>query len=86
MKGSKTVLRKSSAYRCDDDQRDPAIKSKCSHDHNSWFSACVASKSESKVGTLPWVSLDTSSMIVRTQLEAGFVAKHYMSPVSMIRT
>ncbi|GFU47775.1 hypothetical protein TNCV_4465221 [Trichonephila clavipes] len=30
--------------------------------------------------TLPWPSLDTSSMIVRTQLEAEFVAKHHTSP------
>ncbi|GFU00268.1 hypothetical protein TNCV_802201 [Trichonephila clavipes] len=41
---------------------------------------------ESRIGTLPWSSPDTPSMIVRTQLEAGLVAKHYPSPVRMIPT
>ncbi|GFV46748.1 hypothetical protein TNCV_1882071 [Trichonephila clavipes] len=45
--------------------------------------ACVACNSE-RIGTLPWTSPDTSSMIVRTQLKAGFIAKHYRSPVRMI--
>ncbi|GFX21800.1 hypothetical protein TNCV_2310791 [Trichonephila clavipes] len=30
--------------------------------------------SESGIDTLPWTSPDASSMIVRTQMEAGFVA------------
>ncbi|GFY06775.1 hypothetical protein TNCV_2203081 [Trichonephila clavipes] len=33
---------------------------------------------------MPWTSPDTFSLIDRTQLEAGFVTKHYMSSVSMI--
>ncbi|GFW97611.1 transposable element Tcb1 transposase [Trichonephila clavipes] len=40
--------------------------------------------SESRIGTLHWPSPDTSSMIVRTQLEVRFIAKHSTSPVSMI--
>ncbi|GFV89876.1 hypothetical protein TNCV_4691051 [Trichonephila clavipes] len=55
-------------------------------DHNSFLRACVELNSESRIGTLPWSSPDTSSMIDRAQLEAGFVAKHYTSPVSMITT
>ncbi|GFX87710.1 hypothetical protein TNCV_4304191 [Trichonephila clavipes] len=68
------------------DQRSPAIKRNGTSYHNSGLRACEACNSESRVGTLPWASPDTSSMIVRTQLEAGFVAKHYTSPFSMIPT
>ncbi|KFM77624.1 Protein CYR61, partial [Stegodyphus mimosarum] len=38
------------------------------------------------VGTLLWAFPDASSMIVMTQLEAGFVAKDYTSQVSNIPT
>ncbi|GFW34650.1 hypothetical protein TNCV_952781 [Trichonephila clavipes] len=55
-------------------------------DHNVLLGACVASHSESRIDALPWASPDTSSMIVRTQLEAKFVAKYYTYPVSMIPT
>ncbi|GFW21572.1 hypothetical protein TNCV_4280881 [Trichonephila clavipes] len=55
-------------------------------DHNFLLRACVACNSKSRIGTLPWLSPDTSSMIVKTQMEAGLVAKHYASPVSMIPT
>ncbi|GFV40161.1 hypothetical protein TNCV_3953581 [Trichonephila clavipes] len=55
----------------------PADKRNGTPDNYSWLRACVACNSESRIGTLPWASPDTSSMIVRTQLEAGFVAKHY---------
>ncbi|GFW98168.1 hypothetical protein TNCV_2492211 [Trichonephila clavipes] len=48
--------------------------------------ACVAFNSENRIGTLPWPSPDTSLMIVRTQMEVGFVAKLYTSPVNMIPT
>ncbi|GFW33409.1 hypothetical protein TNCV_2795761 [Trichonephila clavipes] len=34
---------------------------------------------------LPWGSPDSSSIIVRTQLEARFIAKQYTSPVIMIQ-
>ncbi|GFX61586.1 hypothetical protein TNCV_2745611 [Trichonephila clavipes] len=36
-------------------------------------------KAESSHG-LPWASPDTAVMILRKQLESGFVAKHYTSP------
>ncbi|GFX72915.1 uncharacterized protein TNCV_1698121 [Trichonephila clavipes] len=72
----------SSTYRCkcasDDDQR--AVKRNSSSDHHNWSRACAACNSESRIGELPWASPDTSSMIFKTQLEAGFVAKHYASP------
>ncbi|GFY15373.1 hypothetical protein TNCV_1571841 [Trichonephila clavipes] len=61
----------------------PAVKRNGVPDNNSWLRACVACNSESRIVTLPWVSPDTSSMVVRTQLEAGFVAKHYRSSASM---
>ncbi|GFV59039.1 hypothetical protein TNCV_1814281 [Trichonephila clavipes] len=48
--------------------------------------ACVACNSESRIGTLSWPSPDKSSMIVRTQMEARFVANHYTSSVSKIPT
>ncbi|GFW56407.1 hypothetical protein TNCV_2089141 [Trichonephila clavipes] len=75
----------SSTYRyavsaSNDDQRDPAIKINGSPDHNIWLRACEACNSENRIGTLPWLSPDTSSMIVRTQMEAGLIAKHYTSP------
>ncbi|GFT45125.1 hypothetical protein TNCV_4154181 [Trichonephila clavipes] len=64
--------------------KDPAVKRNGTPDHNSSLKACVACNSESRIGTLSWTSPDTSSIIVRTQLEVGFIAKHYTSPVSMI--
>ncbi|GFV07655.1 hypothetical protein TNCV_4941571 [Trichonephila clavipes] len=66
-----------------DDQRG---HKKCTPDHNSLLRACVARNSESKIGILPWPSPDMPPMIVRTQMEAEFVTKHYTSPVSMIPT
>ncbi|GFX95560.1 hypothetical protein TNCV_4825751 [Trichonephila clavipes] len=48
--------------------------------------ACAALNSESRIGKLPWASPDTSLIIVRTQLEVGFVAKHYTSSSNMIPT
>ncbi|GFX75013.1 uncharacterized protein TNCV_1845851 [Trichonephila clavipes] len=69
-----------------DDQRGPVVKRNGTLDHNSWLRVCVACNRKSRIGTLPWVSPDTSSMIVRTQLKVGFVAKYHMSPVSMIQT
>ncbi|GFY02821.1 hypothetical protein TNCV_3507011 [Trichonephila clavipes] len=69
-----------------DVQRGPVVKRKDTLDHNSWFKASVACNSESRIGTLSLESPDTCSMIVRTQLEAGSIAKHYTSPVSMIPT
>ncbi|GFW93265.1 hypothetical protein TNCV_2603831 [Trichonephila clavipes] len=69
-----------------EDQRGPVVKRNGTPDHNSWLRAYVAYNSENRIKTLTCTSRDTSSMIVRTQLEAEFVSKHYTSPVSMIPT
>ncbi|GFX63619.1 hypothetical protein TNCV_2005481 [Trichonephila clavipes] len=53
-------------------------KERATPHHNSWLRACVACNIESRIYTLPWPSPDKPSMIVLTQLEAGFVAKHYV--------
>ncbi|GFT96615.1 hypothetical protein TNCV_5022571 [Trichonephila clavipes] len=89
--GSKTVLRMSLTYPCGVSV--PLMKTKgvwlskeLAPDHNSWLRACVEYNSESRIGTLPWVSSDVLSIIVRTPLEARFVAEHYKSPVSLIST
>ncbi|GFV85268.1 hypothetical protein TNCV_928991 [Trichonephila clavipes] len=52
-----------------------------SPNYNSLLRACGACNCESRIGALPWASPDTSSMIVRTQLEVGFIAKYYASSV-----
>ncbi|GFU05321.1 hypothetical protein TNCV_3262651 [Trichonephila clavipes] len=57
-----------------DHQTGPAVKRNCIPDHNSQLRACVACNSESRIGMMPWVSPDTSPMIVRAQLEVGFIA------------
>ncbi|GFW16977.1 hypothetical protein TNCV_2761051 [Trichonephila clavipes] len=51
------------------------VKKNGTSDHNSWFRACIAYSNESRISTLPWASSNTSLIIVRTQLEAGFVVK-----------
>ncbi|GFX24657.1 putative DD41D transposase [Trichonephila clavipes] len=58
-----------------------AVKRNGTPDNDSWLRACVACNSKSRIRTLPWAPPDTSLMIVRTQLEAGFVAKHYSCQV-----
>ncbi|GFX79575.1 hypothetical protein TNCV_825641 [Trichonephila clavipes] len=55
-------------YRCavsmlHDDERGPNVKRKVTPDHNSWLRDYVAYNSESRIGTLTWVSPDTSSTI-----------------------
>ncbi|GFS84530.1 hypothetical protein TNCV_4606981 [Trichonephila clavipes] len=77
--GSKTVLRMPSTYRC-------AVSVPLMTTKGVWIQKKGHSRPLLLVGTLPWPSPDTSSMIVRTQMEAGFVAKYYTSPVSMIPT
>ncbi|GFV52331.1 hypothetical protein TNCV_2664851 [Trichonephila clavipes] len=57
-----------------DDQRGLAVKTNDTPDHNSWLRACVTCNIESRIGTPPWTPPGTSSMIVRTKLEAGFIA------------
>ncbi|GFW06548.1 hypothetical protein TNCV_2188811 [Trichonephila clavipes] len=81
-------IKESREFKCDsnDDQKGSAVKRNGTPDHNFWLRDSVACNSESRIGTLPWASPDTSSMIVRTQLEARFVAKHYTPPVSLIST
>ncbi|GFT42448.1 hypothetical protein TNCV_1787231 [Trichonephila clavipes] len=79
--------RMSSTYRLlqvasNDDQTSSAVKRNDTSDHNFWLRACGAYNSESRIGTLSW----KSPMIVRTQLETGFVAKRYAFPVNMIQT
>ncbi|GFY33624.1 hypothetical protein TNCV_4593361 [Trichonephila clavipes] len=69
-----------------DDQRGASIKRNDTKDHDSWMSVSEVCNSESRISSLSWASADTSSRIVRTQLEAGFVAKYYTSSVSMIPT
>ncbi|GFW34334.1 hypothetical protein TNCV_220601 [Trichonephila clavipes] len=64
----------------------PTVKTNDTPDHNFWLRACSNYNSESRIDKLSWRSPDTSSMIVQTQLEAGFVAKHYASSVNMIQT
>ncbi|GFV91331.1 hypothetical protein TNCV_898481 [Trichonephila clavipes] len=89
--GSKTVLRMPTTYRCAVSVPLTATKgiqlqNKWYSDHNSLLRACVSCNNESRIGTLPWPSPDTPSIIVRTQMEARFVVKHYTSSVSMIPT
>ncbi|GFU56915.1 hypothetical protein TNCV_2437921 [Trichonephila clavipes] len=69
-----------------DAQSDTAIKRNDTPDHNTWLMVGVMCNNESGIGTLFWASPDTSSMIFKTQLEVGCIAKHYTSPVSMIPT
>ncbi|GFV80197.1 hypothetical protein TNCV_1477591 [Trichonephila clavipes] len=69
-----------------DEQRGPSVNRNDDPDHNAWLRACAPCNSKRRIGMLPWASPDTSSMIVRTQLEAGFVSKHYRSPVSMFQS
>ncbi|GFW86736.1 hypothetical protein TNCV_2808911 [Trichonephila clavipes] len=66
------------------DKLGPAVKKNGTPDYNSLLRAFVACNSKSRIDTLPWASPDTSSMIVKTQLEIGFITKHYIPPVSMI--
>ena len=65
-----------------DHQRVPAIKENTPH--NSTLRACLVFISEKRVGTCSGDS--PYSMIVKTQLEAEFVAKDYTSPVRIIST
>ncbi|GFX00161.1 hypothetical protein TNCV_296501 [Trichonephila clavipes] len=67
-----------------DEQKGPDVERNDTSNHNSRLRACGACNNESTIVTVPKVYLDTSSMIDRTQLEAGFVAKHYTSPISII--
>ncbi|GFW91969.1 hypothetical protein TNCV_2152491 [Trichonephila clavipes] len=55
------------------DQRSPVVKRNGAPDNNSWLRACVTCNIESRTGMLPWVSPDTSSMIVRARLEMGLI-------------
>ncbi|GFX30038.1 hypothetical protein TNCV_2617491 [Trichonephila clavipes] len=43
------------------------LQKKWHPEHNSLLRACVACNSERRIGTLPWPSPDTSSMVVRSQ-------------------
>ncbi|GFV08315.1 hypothetical protein TNCV_327491 [Trichonephila clavipes] len=62
----------------------PAVKRNGTPDCNPCLRACVACSSESRISTLSWASPDTSSVIVKTQLETGFITEHYMPLVNMI--
>ncbi|GFX93373.1 hypothetical protein TNCV_151791 [Trichonephila clavipes] len=75
---SQNVIDASLCCKCasNDDQRGLAIERNGTSDHNFSLRDYVACNSESGIGMLPWASPDTSSMIIRTQLEARFVAKH----------
>ncbi|GFU01958.1 hypothetical protein TNCV_1524431 [Trichonephila clavipes] len=90
--GRKIVLRMPSTYRwvvsrpLMTTKGAPGCQKKWHPGHNPLLRACVACNRESRIITLPWPSPDTSSMVVRTQMEAGFVTKHYTSPVRMIPT
>ncbi|GFX10118.1 hypothetical protein TNCV_1865161 [Trichonephila clavipes] len=70
LNGSKTVLRMSSTYRCAVCVPLMTIKGvrlqkkDFTPYYNSLLRACVAGNSESRIGTLPWPSLYTSSMFV----------------------
>ncbi|GFX39260.1 hypothetical protein TNCV_3859841 [Trichonephila clavipes] len=69
-----------------DDKMSPDVKRKDILDHRLWLRSCVTCDSENRIDMLHWASPDTSLMIIRTQVEAGFVAKHYTSSVSIIPT
>ncbi|GFV49609.1 hypothetical protein TNCV_2814671 [Trichonephila clavipes] len=83
-------------YDSNDDQRGLAVKRNGIPDHNFWLRAsvrvivkagsarCPPAFTITRTDALNQKLCTTSSMIVRTQLEARFVAKHYTSPVSMI--
>ncbi|GFU73900.1 hypothetical protein TNCV_555281 [Trichonephila clavipes] len=92
MNGSKTVLRKSSTYlyavnvSLITTKGIRLSKEIAAQTITPVLRACVAYNSESRINTMPWASPDTSSIIFRIQLEAGFISKHYTSPVSMIPT
>ncbi|GFU26695.1 hypothetical protein TNCV_1837771 [Trichonephila clavipes] len=53
---------------------------------NPGHGTCVVGNRESRIGTMRWASKYTSSMIVRTQLDAGLDTKDYMSQVNIIIT
>ncbi|GFV60479.1 hypothetical protein TNCV_3471141 [Trichonephila clavipes] len=57
-----------------DDQRGQTVKTNRAPGYNSWLRACVTYNSESRIGMLHWASPGTSSIIIRTQLDAGFIA------------
>ncbi|GFT16789.1 hypothetical protein TNCV_1333951 [Trichonephila clavipes] len=84
--GSKTVLtechRRTAVLQVtsNDSQRGRAVKRNGPLDHNSWLRECVAGNCESRIGTLSWASPDTSSVIVRTQLETGFSSLNTIRP------
>ncbi|GFX51340.1 hypothetical protein TNCV_3102731 [Trichonephila clavipes] len=80
-----------STYRCAESEplrtaKGGRVQKKWPLNQNAVLCASVAYKSEIRIGMLHRPSPDTSSMIVRTEMEAGFVAKHYTASVSMIPT
>ncbi|GFS72691.1 hypothetical protein TNCV_1420871 [Trichonephila clavipes] len=84
---SKNVFDVSLGCKCaSDDQRSLAVKGNGTPDPNSYLMTCLACNSKSRIGTLLWAPPDTSSMVVKSQLETGFITKHYIPPVSMIPT
>ncbi|GFV30186.1 hypothetical protein TNCV_96631 [Trichonephila clavipes] len=67
------------------DKLGPTVKRNDTQNRLSWLRVCVECNRETRIGG-DWESPETSSMIVRTQLEVEFTAEHYTSSVSLIPT
>ena len=59
----------------------PAVKGNTTPDNDAYLWICVACYSQDRILPLPRASLDTSAVVVRTQLETELVSKDYTSPV-----